>query len=272
MKNAVRELFTLEKLSAKNSCVHRINPLAKLLATIVFIVTVVSFDRYSFARLVPYVFFPTLLTALSETPYAVLLKRFLVALPFCLFAGAATVIFDRETAFTIGGIPLSYGLVSFFTILLRVYLCVMAVLVLVSVTPLSQIVNSMRRLKVPHVFLVVFEMTCRYIGVLFEEVYSMFTAYSLRSCTRAGKGIAIRDMGSFAGQLLIRSFDRADRVYNAMNCRAYTPGFTPGFALQKPGKAAKSGLVFFTITCFFCLVFRFVDVNSLFAGISGGLH
>ena len=217
MKNKIQELYALEQLADGNTCVHRLHPTAKLLVTAVYIITVVSFDRYSFGRMVPYVFYPTLMMAFSGTPYAMLLKRFLIAHPFCLFAGIANVIFDRTSAFTMGGMAVSYGIVSLFTILFRVYLCVMAVLILVSVTPLLQIMNSMRRLRMPHIFVIVFEMTYRYIGVLFEEAFSMYAAYSLRSANT--KGIKMGDMGGFAGQLLVRSIDRADRVYNAMKCR-----------------------------------------------------
>lgn len=266
MKNKVQELYALERLSGGNTCVHRLHPTAKLLTTAVFIVVVVSFDRYAFGRLVPYVFFPTLLMALSETPYAMLLKRFLIALPFCLFAGITNAIFDRAAAFTMGGVTVSYGVVSLFTILLRTYLCVMAVLTLVSVTPLSELTNAMRRLRTPYIFVTLFEMTYRYIGVLLEEAYSMRIAYSLRSANR--KGIDIMDMGSFVGQLLLRSFDRADRTYNAMKCRGYAlHSFT-----RRGGKPARGDRVFSAVTCILCAVFRFVDVNALFTGFSGGLH
>jgi len=259
MKNTIRELYALEQLAGGKTCVHRLHPTVKLLATAVFIITVVSFDRYSFVRLVPYIFYPTLMMAFSETPYVMLLKRLTIALPFCLFAGISNVLFDRAIALTIGSMAVSYGIVSLFSILLRVYLCVMAVLLLVSITPLSQITGSMRRLRTPHIFVIVFEMTYRYIGVLFEEVYSMYTAYSLRSCaSRSGnaKGIAMRDMGSFTGQLLIRSFNRADRVYNAMKCR----GYALRSVSQSVEKLTKGDVCFFVVVFMLCVIFRIFDV------------
>lgn len=264
MKNTIRELYALEQLSGGSTRVHRIHPTAKLLAITVFIITVVSFDKYSFGRLVPYVFFPALLMAFSETPCAMLLKRFLIALPFCLFAGLANVIFDRETAFAINGVAISYGVVSLFTILLRVYLCVMAVLLLVAITPLSEIVHSMRRLKIPHIFVIVFEMTYRYIGVLFEEAYSMYTAYTVRSPD--SKGIRMRDMGGFTGQLLVRSVDRADRVYSAMKCRGYALQTMP----HNGRKPAAGDFVFLAVTCFLCVLLRVYNINRLFEVIFGG--
>ena len=263
MKNKIHELYALEQLAAGDTGIHRLHPLVKLLASAVFIVTVVSFDRYALGRLIPYVFYPMLLMAVSETPYAMLLKRFLAALPFCLFAGISSVIFDREIAFTIGGIAVSFGAISLITILFKTWLCVMAVLILVSVTPLAEITGAMRRLRTPNIFIIMFEMTYRYIGVLLNEAYSMGIAYSLRSTAK--KGIGMRDMGSFAGQLLIRSFDRAGRVYNAMKCR--------GYALQNistnSGKLAFKDIVFFVAVSALCVIFRVVDVNRLSAVILG---
>ena len=86
---------TLEQLSAGRSAVHALHPLAKLLVTLVFLIAVVSFDRYALGRLVPFVFYPVILMAVAEIPYGLILKRTLVALPFGLFAGLSNVFFDR---------------------------------------------------------------------------------------------------------------------------------------------------------------------------------
>jgi cobalt/nickel transport system permease protein len=268
MKNTMRELYALEQLSGGSSCVHRLHPAAKLLTTVVFIITVMSFNRYAFGRLTPYVFYPALMTALSEMPHSILLKRLLIALPFCLFAGISNIVYDRTYAFVLGAMPVSYGVVSFFTILLKTYLCVMAVLLLAAVTPFAQLANSMRRLGMPYIFTVMFEMTYRYIGVLITEAYSMYTAYSLRSVN--GKGIALKDMGSFTGQLLLRSIDRADRVYNAMKCRGYTSDYTLHSLRQSGRKLKSQDLIFCLAACLLCITFRVVNINALFAGIFKG--
>lgn len=249
-------------LSAGKTCVHRLHPLVKILATAVFVVTVVSFDRYALGPLMPFIFYPMLLTALSETPNRILLKKILIALLFCLFAGISNIIFDRTAAFALCGITISNGVISFIVILFKTYLCVMAVLILVSTTLFSDLAKEMRRLRIPDVFITMFEMTYRYIGVLPAEAYSMSLAYSLRSPN--GKGIQIRDMGGFAGQLLIRSFDRAGRVYNAMKCRGYALQKTR----QKPKKTGVKGYYFFISVSILCITIRAIDMNRLFIKIA----
>jgi len=214
------ELRALENLSAGRTAVHRLHPLTKLLSAFIFIVSAVSFGRYDFLRLVPYLFYPFVMMALAELPYGLLLSRVLIALPFCLFAGLSNVIFDREAAFAVAGVTVSLGALSLATILLKMYLCVMSALVLVATTPFSELTAQLRRLRVPMVFVMVFEMTFRYIGVLLEEVHAMTTAYKLRSGTK--KALEMRHMGSFVGQILLRGFDRAERVHSAMRCRGYS--------------------------------------------------
>jgi cobalt/nickel transport system permease protein len=78
----------------------------------------------------------------------------------------------------------------------------------------------------------------------------MYIAYSLRNA--GGKGIKMRDMGSFAGQLLLRSFDRSDRIYNAMKCRGYSLSATA----QSRQSFMLKDFIFFAMVCVFCIVVR----------------
>jgi len=221
----IHDIRALENLATGQTTIHRLHPLAKLLSTLIYIVLVVSFGRYDFVRLAPYLFYPFVMMALAELPYKLLLARVLIALPFCLFAGISNVIFDKATAFEIGGVAVSFGVLSLTTILLKMYLCVMAALLLVATTPFTELAAQLRRLHVPMVFVLIFEMTFRYIGVLIEEVHSMATAYKLRSGNK--KALEMRHMGSFAGQLILRGFDRAERVHAAMRCRGYSLKHVP---------------------------------------------
>ncbi|MDR1159056.1 MAG: cobalt ECF transporter T component CbiQ, partial [Syntrophomonadaceae bacterium] len=222
-----------------------------------FIITVVSFDRYAVLRMIPFVFYPAVLMALSETPYFMLFKRFLIALPFCLFAGISNVIFERSTAFAFGDIAVSFGTISLVTLLFRTYLCVMAVLILVATTPVAEITAQLKRVRVPGIFVMLLEMTYRYVGVLLGEADSMYKAYSLRSRNR--KGIEMRHMGSFIGQLIIRSFDRAERVYAAMKCRGYS---LREFHAQERKFAGRD--IVFTVAIFaFCIFFRAVSMDVI---------
>ncbi|MCL1861248.1 MAG: cobalt ECF transporter T component CbiQ [Proteobacteria bacterium] len=249
----IHELRALENLSTGRTVIHRLHPFVKLVSAFVLIVFVASFGRYDFVRLVPYLFYPFVMMALAELPYKLFLSRVLIALPFCLFAGLSNVIFDRATALSIGDVAISYGVLSLMTILLKMYLCVMAALLLVATTPFPELTVQLRRFHVPMVFVMVFEMTFRYIGVLLEEVHAMITAYKLRSGTK--KTIDMRHMGSFLGQLLLRGFDRAERVHRAMRCRGYSLRHIP----PAPRQLRHSDVLALTAVCLPALLLRFLS-------------
>jgi len=253
----LQEIYSLEQLASGSSKIHNLHPNVKLFATLVYIVCVVSFSRYELNRLVPYVFYPVLLMALSETPFRMIFKRALMVLPFVLFAGLSNLIFDRAVITRLGGVAISYGMVSFLAILLRTFLCAAVVLILVAVTPFYELTGALKRLRVPDIIVNLFEMIYRYLGTLAEEASGMYTAYVLR-CPNV-YGVAMKHMGSFVGQLLLRSFDRAERVYNAMQCRGY-PSFARA-AFKKRLTAADWLFLFMTVGS--SALFRLTDVQGV---------
>lgn len=95
----------------------------------------------------------------------------------------------------------------------------MAVLILIATTPMDRLAHQLIRIKIPKIFVMQIMLTYRYLGLLIAEAGSMMTAYHLRSSRQ--KGIRIEHAGTFMGQLLLRSFDRAEKVYVAMKLRGF---------------------------------------------------
>jgi cobalt/nickel transport system permease protein len=259
------ELYSLEQLSAGDTCIHRLHPGAKLAATAVFLLCVASFGRYEAARLVPYFFYPFLLLALSEVPLRMLASRVAVALPFALFAGLTGLLFDRTPAAFLGSVPISGGAIILGSILLRTVLCVSAILLLMAVTPFRALADELRRIHCPPLFLTLLEMTYRYIGTLVAEAANMWVAYHLRAPGQ--KNLALNRMGSFIGQLFLRSVDRAERVYHAMKCRGYSLGGRR--SQSRPFRAAD--WIFLACVGGGSILFRFLDVPAFAAALAGGL-
>lgn len=257
IRSKIAEIYSLEQLSGGHSLIHDRHPLVKLLATLVYLVCVISFDRHAVLVLMPFVFYPVVVLALAGIPYSIVFRRTAVALPFSMFAGLSNLIFDRTIIASVGGLAVSAGLVSFLGIMLRTLLCVTAVLILVAVTPLAALTAQLRRLRVPGLLVALLEMTYRFIGTLAGEASSMFTAYQLRH--RSQKGLDPGHMGSFVGLLLIRSFDRAERIYQAMKCRGYPVREEQAAARRL--KIADYG--FLAMIVCLSLLFRLVDVQGL---------
>ena len=61
----------LDQLSYKNTFVHRLDPRAKLIATLLFLFTVISFSKYEIVALLPFFLYPMLLMTIGEIPFIV---------------------------------------------------------------------------------------------------------------------------------------------------------------------------------------------------------
>jgi cobalt/nickel transport system permease protein len=232
---------------------------AKIITTAVYVVLVVSFSRTNVSGLVPYAFYPVLLMAASQTPFVPLIKRLAIALPFALFGGLANIFFERDVAFMILNLSVTYGVVSFVSIFLKTLFTVAAVLILIATTPMTDISDWLIRVKVPAIFVLSLMMTYRYISVLLNETATMYTAYKLRSPDT--KGVKFRDMGVFVGQLLLRSIERAERIYVAMKCRGFNGMYRPATVT----KMKPVDFVYIVCVCGVLLVLRFVNL-SVFIG------
>ena len=94
---------------------------------------------------------------------------------------------------------------------------------LMATTKLEALCAALRRLHVPSLLVSLLLLTYRYISVLLEQAALLSDAYALRAPEQ--RGVHFRAWGSFLGQLLLRSMDRASALYQAMQLRGYTGEF-----------------------------------------------
>jgi cobalt/nickel transport system permease protein len=247
---------------------QRLHTGVKLGAVFVYIVTVMSFDRHDAGRLTPFLLYPVITGVWAAVPLAVSVRRLLPALPFCVFAGVSHLLFERETACTVMGIPVSYGVLSCFSLIFRAALCVEALILLTATTPAYTLTAQLRRFGLPSFLTMLFEMTYRYIGVLAAEARSVRIAYALRSFRHGNqRGIDIRHTGSFIGSLFLRSMARAENTGNALKLRGY--GDAPLRAAKKPLQARDAA--FLCAVCVSCALFRFIDIPFFIGTLWYGL-
>lgn len=224
--DSISKMRFFDDVAKKKTRIHDIHPLAKLLTTVVYLFMIVSFGKYDIGSLLVFVFYPVVIISLAEIPVIPILKRVLLAAPFVIGVGLFNPIFDREIITVLFGIPISGGWVSFISLLLKCSLTVLGALLLLATTGMESIASAIRRLFVPRIFVLQLLLTYRYIGVLLEEATSIWNAYMLRAPGQ--KGISYKAWGPLAGQLLIRTFDRAQRVYQAMVLRGFDGEYNTG--------------------------------------------
>ena len=257
MSAPTHALLQLEDLSRGHGPVHRLHPLAKILVTFAGLVVAVSFPRTDFLALLPLFLYPVVATILAELPPGTIVRRLLVIEPFILVIAAVNPILDRYLV-PLGPFLWARGWATFLSLVLKSLLTVSIALLLVATTRMDDIASALRTLRVPRVFVLQLTMTYRYLGVLAAEVARTTRAYTLRAAGR--RGVAYAAWGPLTGQVLLRTFDRAERVYTAMRLR----GFDGEPRAGGPPRPFRSRDLSWTLgwTGFFLLA-RFVDLSGL---------
>ncbi len=222
IRKSINRITSLEELAMRNTPLRRVHPAIKLLATAIYLITVISFGVEQISGLIVFFFFPILLMTFGEIPLKPLMGRLLIALPFTVFAGLSNILVSREAVMILGGVVITKGMIGFISILIKTILTVTAVLILIATTTINELLYAMLHFHIPSILVLQITMTFRYLSVLMGEVSVMYHAYILRAPRE--RGIKLQDMGPFLGQLIIRSFDRADRIYHAMKCRGFEGG------------------------------------------------
>jgi cobalt/nickel transport system permease protein len=115
----------------------------------------------------------------------------------------------------------------FVSILIRSWLSVQMAILLVAVTRFPDLIHALEHLRVPAILTTIIAFLYRYLFVLTDEVLRLIRARESRSAASAGNrfggGVLWRAKvaGNMAGQLFLRSYERSDRIYNAMVARGY---------------------------------------------------
>jgi cobalt/nickel transport system permease protein len=265
IQNAVLDLKRLDLLANGTSPVHRLDARAKVLVTLVFVLCVVSHGRYELTALLPYFIFPIVMISLTGLPALFILKKIALLCPFVLAVGIFNPVFDREILVQFGPLGITGGWLSFASILIRSALTVGAAFILVGVTGFTAVCQALEKLGMPQVFAVQLLFLYRYIFVLTEESGRATRARELRSCGKQGQGI--RSFSSLVGHLLLRTWQRAERIHRAMLAR----GFTGEFHASRTSRfgAPEIRFVLFWSTLF--IILRLQNLPQLLGSLVTGL-
>ncbi len=223
VEGALLDFRQLERLAERDSPLHHVDARAKILATLVFIICVISLGRYQLAALFPFFIFPVVLIAGGGLPVRYLVSKILLVIPFVLVVGIFNPLLDREIVAIAGPVQISGGWISFFSIVLRSLLTVASALILVSLTGFPALCRGLAQLGLPKVFVAQLLFLYRYLFVLAEEAARLKLARDQRCF--GGKGTGLASFGTMIGHLLLRSWERAERVYRSMLSRGFAGEF-----------------------------------------------
>ena len=216
------------------SLIHRLDPRVKVSLTILFILSNLLLPDGAWIGFGLSWGLVLLASAAANLSIAYPVKRSIIALPFAL--AAASVLFSLPgialAQINLGPLHLvltDAGLLRFTSILVRSWISVQMAVLLVATTQFPDLLHALRHLHVPAVLVAIISILYRDLFVLADEALRLLRAREARSAvplgqvkaggTRAGRA---RVAGVMAGQLFLRSYERSDRIYNAMLARGYT--------------------------------------------------
>lgn len=265
LQSGIYDIGRLDQLATLNTAVHRVDPRAKVITTLVFLVCVVSFGKYQVLPMLPFAIFPIVIASEGRVPFGFLGSRLLIAAPFAVLVGMFNPLLDQTVAITIGSVTISAGWVSFTSIMIRFLLTTAAALTLIATTSFNGMCMALERLGLPDVLSTQLLLLYRYIFVLTEELLRMARARELRSF--GGRGMGWRVYGLMLGQLLLRTYDRGNRIYKAMLSRGFDGRVR---ALRQPSWTGRDTAFVLAWSATFVLL-RFVNVPLLLGQTITGL-
>lgn len=265
ISSAIYEIHHMDTIAARDQWMNRIHPLVKFMLTIIYIATVVSFPKYdviSLAGMAVYLIAGFLLADLS---FKECIWRLRVVLPLVCMVGLANPFFDRIPV-ELGALHINAGVISMVTLMIKGVFTVLASYILIATTSIEKICYALRLLHVPKILVTQILLTYRYITVLLGEVNRITQAYALRAPNQ--KGVHFKVWGSLTGQLLLRSIDRANDVYESMTLRGYQGEFR---YVGENIRMRWQDLLYLAVWLWVFVLFKKIPVIIVVGNLVGGL-
>jgi cobalt/nickel transport system permease protein len=117
------------------------------------------------------------------------------------------------------------GLVLGARIAARTNAIVLVVTVLLSTVEITRLGHAMSHFRIPSKLIHLMLMTVRYVDLLHHEYHRLATAMKVRGFRPRATLHSYRSLGNLVGMLLVRSFDRSQRIVAAMKCRGFNGRF-----------------------------------------------
>lgn len=205
---------TLDRWSQGGSFLHKVDARAKSVAVLAFLISVATAQQSLLILFLAYFALAAGALVAARVPFNAALGRAAAVLPFTLvFAVISLAAGEPERAGALVG---------------KSYLSALAVLLLVSTTPLPELLRGWERMGAPRFLLMVAQFLYRYLFVIFEEAQHMRAA----ALSKGGSiGHLLLSRQRFAasagalGVLFARAYGHAASIHQAMLARGFAGSF-----------------------------------------------
>jgi cobalt/nickel transport system permease protein len=207
------------------SPLHRLNPHVKVVTAVVCSVVMAMLTRLDTAAVA--LGFSVALVAAGRLRPGALLRRLL--LPNALI-GFLWLTLPWSTpgraVWTLGPLVVTAeGVRLALLITVKCNAILVAMAALLATCTLHDLAAAVQRLGMPRKLVLVLILGLRYLHVIRDESVRLRQAATVRGFVPRTNIATYRTMGDFLGSLLVRSDDRATRIYGAMRCRGFDGRF-----------------------------------------------
>ncbi len=210
-----------EQFSTGESFVHNLDPRVKIIVAILYSVVIAVSSNFS--ALLPALGVSVFLIVLGKLSIRKVLYRLLLVNGLIIFLWVfLPFTYKGETFFTIGPlVGTKEGVLYASQITVKCNAILLATIALLSTTPISTLGHAMGQLYFPDKIVQLFLFTYRYIHVISQEYNRLINAMRIRGFIPGTNLHTYRSYAYLVGMLLVRSYDRAERIHKAMLCRGF---------------------------------------------------
>jgi cobalt/nickel transport system permease protein len=227
-----------ESLTYIISPLHALDARAKIVATLVLVLGVVTTAPLRPAEFGLLCALLAAIATLGRLPLRRVVARSLAVLPVAATIALLAPLQASGGSWNAAGLAAAWsgdGWLIAWGIISKAWLSAACMLLLAATTRTADLLDGLRRLRVPGVFVMLLAFIARYVGVLGDQLHSLRIALASRAPHLRGRPL-LAALGSITGNLFVRSYERGERVYAAMLARGYT-GTLPVTATASIGGA-----------------------------------
>lgn len=199
----------IDRFSDRQSPIHELDPRSKILVMLLFIVFVVLTPPDRLLQFAGYFLLLVVAVKVSGVPPLYVLARSALVLPFIVFV-AVTAAFQKYNP----------GRDFILVLLAKSWLSALALTLLSSTTRFADLLKGLERLGVPKLMVMLLSFMYRYVFVLGDEAMRMETARDSRYFG-GHYGRQLKVYTGMIGSLFVKTFERAERVYQCMAARGF---------------------------------------------------
>lgn len=202
------------------SPIHYWDPRAKIISILTLIFSIVLLYNLKLALLG--LVLSIILLLISKIPLKFVIWHlrwvFLFILPFFLI---------MPFSISEGGVAVTHdGLEYASLVSLKALSSVILIFPMIGTMRFDSTAKALERLKIPNKIVQMITFTYRYIFVFIDEFSDISRSLDSRGFKRRTDMHTIRTLGIAIGMLFVKSYERSERVYNAMCSRGYTGNLT----------------------------------------------